>query len=1353
MPTCFSIGQSNSYFIKLDRTFNASCNIEEGPLGYLWFINDDGLYKYNGLDYSILRYREIFGEDFNGDSNYKIKKDHHKNLWLYTLKGELTKIDSLGNYSSYKSYISGKDKANYIISISSDDHYTWFGSNKGIIYRYDQKSSEFKKIVDLSTLSLKSTSFFSIAVVNYDQLFFSTSDGLLYRYNLNSGTFQTLNLTENEFNKIDLLNDKLGILWIATYYDGLIKLDVTNNRIIQRYGLFEERDNVNRYAIFRCLHIDNYGTLWAGTDGSGLYKIENDKALIFKKDENNPFTLSDNTVNYISSDSHGNIVLTLKKGIINILPNNLSNISFFSGLKNNAPLNVDVLSSLKSSDGSLWIGTDGKGLNRILPDYTTVQYNKLKSGNLYFKGEYINALQEDPQNIIWIGTYLNGLWVYDPKTNIFKNIEITNLNGTELNDITEIFIDSKKRVWVSSYGCLSIFSENQKLLAKFDYSKHGLFGRASECIIEDENGVIWVGVLDGGLFRFNESSDGLSNSYFTRHNYYIKAVGDNRNYNPKFLSTDNDGSIWISTTSGQVIKFNLKDYTFQNYSRANYLGNYFYFSALAENKDNLWLGSNRGLHHYNLKTNALTSYFEIDGLTGDNFSRHNAAKDKNGLLYFGSEYGVNVINPATINKENINSHIYINEIEILNKPASSILGDPLFKNIVERTTKINVNYDQASFSFRFSAIGNIISSNYHYAYRLKGFDKNWIPARPDRRATYTKIPHGTYIFEVKAGSENGIWDIPPKAITITINPPWWLSNIAYLSYFIIFLLIGYGVYLWIRLKKKLVKEAWENQKEKELYGLKMNFFAKMSHEIQTPLSLILGPIDDMLDRAKSTGNFLLKQRLQIIKNNAHRLSRIASELTTVRNKELDKIRIYATKKDLILHLKEIAESFAEQARFKHIDFIQEYPSEEVTLWYDSDKIEHVFYNLLSNAFKFTPQEGTISLKARLKKEQDSIEITINDSGPGIEKEELQNIFMLFYQSETGKRKKGLGIGLALVKELVALHNGKIKVKSSKEKGTQFKVALSTKENNLREDQKVSITDKVPSLNSSLNLELDGVLMNSSKSIQKPENTLLIVEDNIEMQIFLRDIFHNSYNIIIADDGKQGIALAKKHIPDLIISDVMMPELNGIDMCKKLQKNALTAHIPVILLTARNTTAARLHGLQSGAIEFIQKPFNFNELFIKVNNIINAKNKTLSKYKTELISLPEDSNLQSKDEIFIQRLTEEISKQLDNPDFKLEELANIIDMSYSSIYRKCQEITGKTLIDFYRTLRIKKAALLILKYNYNINEAAFMVSYRDIKYFRKCFKEEFGKTPMALKKDSQKKGLNHVLNEHKIHFSI
>ncbi|MDY7396041.1 response regulator [Aureibaculum sp. 2210JD6-5] len=1335
-----SNAQEQSNFIRLSKTFIGNSKIVEDDLGYMWISTRNGLYKYNGYDFSYTTFKEIFGPDAHINMGRLFSKDYNGNFWLSSLNGSLKKIANNGLYSKFKDSLDLINGKTNISAIKSTKKGMWFGSGNGVLFFYNELSG-VDSITKLPRIKNVEQIIRNICITQ-DKVWISTAKDKLYHYDVISKNLKELNLpVSNHIGNISTTIDKNGHLWIATELQGLFKYDIKNN-------IFKQYDHINtqgsKFSMFISLFCDDDGIIWAGTDGDGLYKINpsNDEIVIYKHDEVNKFSIGSNTINYITEDKHGNKWIVTKTGQINILPNNNNKIKFYSGSKNNNPNRI--LTMLKSSDGSLWIGTDGKGINRVFPSNKRIHYGNTEKGKSFFKGRYIQDLIEDAHGNIWIATYQNGLWIYNIKKETFSKITTHDTFGNYSPDIRELFKDSKNRIWATSGVAINVFSENGSPLHIFNNNDKGLYGQISKNICEDENGTIWVG-FGRGLFKLNEDKQGLSGSHFLDHEYFSKNNTVNSNNNIRRIKPDFNGNLWIVSTTGFLIKYDILRNKYISFQNKDNLKDISFTTLLVDNPYNIWLGSTNGIHHYNVKTNKVKSYYETDGLYQNNFRI--AYKDKEGVFYFGGNDGVNSFMPRDLIKKESVAKLYINSIEILNKPASLMIPDQL-NDKIENIESLNLNANQSSFSFQFSAIDNLLNSNYYYAYRLKGFDENWIVPKKERIATYTNIPSGSYSFEVKSGSKKGEWDIAPRNISINIKAPWRLHPWAYTVYFILVALLTYGIIRWIKLKNKLAKEEWQHYKEKELYALKMNFFAKMSHEIQTPLTLISGPIDDMLSRAKANGNLLLKNRLSILKNNTNRLSRIAKELMTVRNRELGRLRVYASKNDLKNHLSEIALSFSEQANFKNIDLIQDFPDEEIMIWYDNDKIEHVIYNLLSNAFKFTPREGSIIIKID-NSSSDTVKICISDSGPGIPKQELDDIFKIFYQSELGKHKRGLGIGLALTKEMVSLHHGEIDVVSSPQNGTCFSVILSKSENLFSDEEKVTIESKEEPKQQTVkypeqfNLELKNDLT------KKKSKTLLIVEDNIEMQMFLRDVLETSYNLLFAENGKQGIILAEKNKPDLVISDIMMPVMDGLEMCKILQKTKSTAHIPIILLTAKNSSKFKLLGLKTGAIEYLRKPFNFHELLLKIENTISNQEKIVARYKIDLISKPKENSSKSKDDIFMEDLVKQLDIQLDNSDFKLEDLSESLHMSYSVIYRKCQDITGKSLVEFVRSLRLKKAALLIVKKGYNISEAAFTVGYKDAKYFTKRFKEEFKTTPNELKKEVNSFDISTILEKYNL----
>ncbi len=1343
----FCYSQETFDFTLLDKTPNVRLySVEADHLGYVWMASNNGIYKFTGYDYFFTSCEEIFNTSTTINTKINLKKDKFSNLWISANSGELTKIDSLGAYTIYKDGYLKKTKISTITSYKGN---VWFGTNDGFVLRYNYQNSVIDSIAKLPKIKEKNQNITSLAFTSADDAWISTDTNDIIHYDLKLKIFTPLNLLKSTFNqRVKLTSDKKGKLWISTEQLGLKSYNPIT-KTTHTYGIVKTKNKTNIYAQFSSLFCDNNGIIWAGTDGDGLYRInpETYKIKIYKHKNENKHSISSNTIISINEDSQGNIWLIDKKGYINILPNSNHKIKYYSGLENNR--NVEVLSILKSSDNSLWLGTDGDGLSKLDSKNRLVTYTKDKKGEYYFEGEYIEALVEDSENNIWIDTYKNGLWIYDKNRNSFSKIENPNDSSTpSMSNVNFIFKDSKDRLWVAFPNALSVFTANRELLATFNHNSNELNNHFT-CfnICEDENNIIWVSSKSANLLKFNESND-FKSSYFINVASYKK-----HNYNGILsIKSDLKGSIWILTNSGSLIKYSIKKNSSHFFLNESLFKGLLFSSILIENNENIWLsGRNGDLHHYKTDNETLNSYYHRDGLKVKKFKTKSTFKDKNGMLYFGGEGGVNAFYPNQISRKKNNAKLYINNIKILNKPIKYILKEQS-KTSNEHIKNLILKASQSSFSFKFSAIDNVLNANYHYSYRLKGYENDWIVPNNELLANYTNIPHGSYTFEVKAGSKVGVYDIKPIQLHLKIKPFWWNTYWAYIVYIVLFLYIIYSIINRVRLKNRLLKETLIYDKEKEVYALKMNFFAKMSHEIQTPLTLILAPIEDMLLSANFVGNKLLENRLVMIKNNAKRLSRLAIELMTIRNKEINKLRIYASKTNLITDLKKIASSFSEQARFKGIDFFQEYEYEQINIWYDTDKIEHVIYNLLSNAFKFTPREGKIILKASIDKTNETVIISIIDSGPGIPNDELNDIFKLFYQSNLGKNTKGTGIGLALAKELISLHHGEIKVSSSPENGTNFSVLLSTNKAVFSEDEKILIEDtslEIKSTNEDFK-SLKKQLNQGTNNTSKKTHTLLIVDDNIEMQMFLRDVLHSDYNLLIAENGKIGVDLAQKNNPDVIITDVMMPEMNGFEMCKTLQKKKSTSHIPIIILTAKNDNIAKIKGLKLGAIEYINKPFQFQELALKINNIIVTKEKALSRYETNKISSPKTIiTIPSRDDIFMEKLIKELKSQIENDNFKLEELPKSLNMSYSVIYKKCQDITGKNLIDFFRSFKLKRAALMIAKGNNSISEVSYMVGFNNPKYFTKCFKKEFGITPSSFKNETQKIGEKKLLKKYKI----
>ncbi len=1335
--SAFVFAQSPSNFVSLPFNIdNQSVKVThsvQDERGYVWLAHASGVSKYDGYNFEFIPKELIFKSAASSDEVKEVFKDQQGTVWALSLKGELSFLQKNGTFLSLDQYYQGFGKKYSIEVVYPDQERMWMATKTGTIYAYDHRQGTMDSITSVPTTGHGRYGISSMAVRKSRQLILSTYRGPIYVYDMETKTRETLEFPYNTSlsDNTLLLLDKQNRLWIGSSYIslGILVYDFDKKAYVQN-SLFRNRPNGTITELFSALYCDVDGYVWLGTDGNGLYRVDplSGEVNTYKHNDRNKFSLSTNTVIHINEDLRNNLWVLTNYGNINILRKSGSQLYYHPGTEILKP--TRILSSFRASNGSLWVGTDGEGLSKIDSEGTKKQFFK---NALDEKGFYIHSINEDKDANIWVGTYQNGLHIYDKRQKRFHKKALVDTNGHSVQDVRFIFRDSQKRMWVTTDQGLFVFLDDKTLLAKFQNYSHGLLGSISQSIVEDSSGTIWVALNGGGLFRFNENQMDFSRSNFSRFTNLDDKELTNKKNDILAMSCVGENTIWVVSFDGRLFKFSIEEKEFKRVELKgdsdemmnNAPNDPVFRSVLQKDEDNIWLGSTTGIWHYNSKDSTTTVYQERDGLQDNFFMQRSAHKGRDGNFYFGGLNGVNYFKPGMLQKESFSANLVIEGLEILNQPAISVVPEQL-KEGLENIEELTLNYNQSSFSFRFLAMDNILYPNYNYAYRLKGFNDSWIIAGKERLATYTNIPPGNYVFEVRAGTKTGNWDVDQKSVNIRISEPFWNSGWAHLFYALLFIGLLYGIYLWIKLRNRLQAEALQRDHEKELYALKMNFFAKMSHEIQTPLTLILIPLEDMMARAVKSGNELLQQRLQIISNNAKRLSRIVFELTSLRDKELEKLVLRPSQLNIIGNLKEIASAFNEQAKYKGINFSCSYPKEELVMWYDRDKLEHVIFNLMSNAFKFTPKEGTVTMEVILDENEENITIRVSDSGPGIPRNELENIFKLFYQADAGKQSMGTGIGLALTKELVHVHNGTIDVSSEVGKGACFSVSIPVLKG---EVLAASTNDREGVLAHSYATEnLDFELTKPEAPSQSLNKTLLIVEDNFELQISLRDMFMKYYKVLLADNGEEGYTMALDHQPDLIITDVMMPKMDGIEMSTHLQQNEATAHIPIIMLTAKKTHQNKLLGLRAGAIEFIGKPFKINELILKVNNIITKNDHLVLKYKNDLISTPTVGSHKSQDEIFLEKLVSLIEEEISNPEFKLEELSDKLNMSYSSIYRKFQSLTGKKIVDFVRTMRLKKAAVLLADCNYPVSETAFLVGFNDPKYFSKIFKKEYGVSP-------------------------
>ncbi|QEK51725.1 response regulator [Pedobacter aquae] len=769
-------------------------------------------------------------------------------------------------------------------------------------------------------------------------------------------------------------------------------------------------------------------------------------------------------------------------------------------------------------------------------------------------------------------------------------------------------------------------------------------------------------------------------------------------------------------------------------------------SIVEDSKQNIWISTDVGMFKLSFKKFSLpfkkedieiTNYSANDGLISNQFSTLAAVRLKTNELLFGGMNGLSIFYPEKIIKNKKAPKVVLTEILINNK-AVKINGDdsPLSRSISE-LKEITVDYNQANISLKYAALNFINPENNQYAYKLEGFSVNedWQLTGKQRVVNFANLAPGSHLFKVKASNNDGVWSNEVTNLKIIVLPPWWLTWWAYLLYAAIIVLVSSIIINFLRnrarLKRDLYLEHLQNERQQELYQMKLNFFTNISHEIRTPLTLILGPLERLIS-GDNHPKFI--KQLELIKNNADRLMKLVTELLDFRKAEEGHMRIYCSYQDIIPFSKDIYESFRNLAIDRNIDYQFVAPKEPIFLYFDKNQLEKVIFNLLSNAFKFTPDNGCIKVEIAYQEgNKDWIEIKVTDTGKGIPEDFQNKLFDSFFQvDDRGHQNIGSGIGLALSKSIIELHRGKIRVssKQAENKLTVFTIELRTGKNHLAESEVVSESAYIENYQKSfMPYHVPAYSHDEAEvSNQNKKYKLLIAEDNDEVRGLIADTLRDEYEIVEFTNGQLALDYMQEEIPDLIISDIMMPGLDGLQLCEKAKSSESTSHIPFILLTARASVAHQVDGLSIGADAYISKPFSLQILLLNIRNLLKAQEVMREKFSQQVILQPSNTAITSPEEKFIQKLIHIIEDKMGNPEFDVNELVNEIGMSRTVLYKKVQTLTSYSVAELIKQMRLKKAAELFKISTFSIAEVAYMVGFNDRKHFSKEFKKQYQLSP-------------------------
>ena len=1346
--------QNNYEFIPLSDDINQttiSCIVKDDD-GMLWLgSSGDGVFKYNSLDFKVYKKEAINNKStLNSSFVHSLLKDRNNNIWAGTQEGLNFYSRDLDKFNSITFNEANQNIKFAVHAIEEfNDSTLLVGTHQNGLLKLNKNDYSFKRVNYKSNNSISSLLINSIVKTEDEKFIVGTNQGLMTFDPYNS----TLQLTKFDLNDKyetvessieSILIDNNKTLWLGTSSKGLIKITntddsykiqnlmITNKRVLslslkqdgnilcgtENDGLFEisnEKNEIENYKFDKNIqdgiksnsiwstYTDEKNRIWLGyyNNGIDVYNENYNKFKSLRSISGYSNSLSSSSVTGIIKDDKDRLWISTTEGGIDVYDKKTSRFTNLINNKNNIANGLDKLettSIFKDSNGNILIGTWESGFYILKKN--SKRFKNINNSNSKLKSDKVMSFAEDSNGTIWIGTFFGGLYSYNTYNNKVTHYDSSTFVEYNINtsNIRKVIVDNKDNIWIGTRAGLYRINKNEEdsfSITSFNESFKTILGEnISSTIVyslfEDELKNIWIGSLDYGLFKYNYDTDEIN---------------------------------WFNNDNGFIHES---------------------ISSIAQDQNgHLWISGNKGLTKYDPYKNLFYNFNKDDGLSSNRFN-YNSVFTDNELLYFGGLNGLNYFNPDKIQYNEELPLVYLKDLKLSNElVAIGDLKSPLQKSL-STTDKLTLSHNQSFFSIEYVGVNYTRSKNNQYAYLLEGFDEKWNYVGSKTNATFTNVPAGDYIFQVKASNNDGLWNEIPTKLNIKILPAWWQSNLAWLIYLLTIMTISYISYKVfierIRERRILKFEREEHKQLEALNSKKIQFFTNISHEFRTPLTLILNPLNDIIKGDFSNLSLTTKNKLEIIHKNSNRLSRLINELMDFRKLQFNKMSVNASKINLIPFIEEVSSHFEGEATEKNIILSVDYSENPINVWGDPSMLEKIIFNLLSNAFKVTPTNGMVSIYINKSSNKinfplidpekllESIEIIIEDTGSGIKKENINKIFDRFYQvTEFDKQYYGgTGIGLEVVRNFIELHKGKIEVSSKLNIGTQFKIQLPNGNKHLEIKNK-NITVKYNS-NDNLQTKLTAFENSNNKSKDK---TLLIIDDNSELRSYLNNELDTNYNILLAENGKIGFELANKHIPDIIITDVMMPVMDGIELCKMIKNDLRTSHIPIMMITAKGMEVDKIKGIDSGADVYLQKPFNMNVLKSHLKQLISTRKILFKKY---LSGIDFSENTTSLDQEFILNVLNYINKNISDNNLNVENLADELLLSRSKLYRKIKALTGLTANEFIRNVRLEKSKEILENSEFSISEICYKVGFSSPSYFTKCFKLQYGVLPKEIRED-------------------
>ena len=1333
----------------------------------LWADNKVNTYHFKSIPTSV---------NFPTNEVRKLFQDSQGYIWISTYNGLL-------RYDGYSIVVYKPDGVNHGRSIDSfvnmvaedKENNLWIGTHNGL-YVLHKETDEIEKII--SPL-LQVSNVESILYASNGDLWVGSNKGL-FRRKAGSRTFDC----EKNMDIKSVVEDRKGQIWIGTWEQGLL-------RYSPQEELYYTYDGINPGNSAHVIFQDEAGNIWIGTWRYGLVKLinpydsEHFSFKTFRNIKGNSHSLLDNIIYAIAQDKNSGKLWIGSRSGVSILEDESGDGNFTNivpgNLQGDLPFN-EVNSLLCSKDGLMWLGMLGGGVCTVNTNKFRFNYDSLEALREHCPTSSVRSVYQEDNGNLWMGIMGFGLVFYDMKQHtivpyrshpVLKNMGYTStvndiiyrkrtnelcfatwddgvwfynvkagkahvintVTNPELSDICiySLLEDSKGNLWLGTRSGVFILDTESRL-----HSLNELVTLTNQALpqisifkmAEDQDGFIWIATSNEGVWRIDTSGETYKVKFYTPSDGTLSTVG------AMSVCVDGYNRVWVGSNGNGLDLYDRKNDRFVSVLNDYFRNGDVVFSMLEDDEHTLWLTTNAEMYHIDIPLDGaapkIHTYTVDDGLQDHMFNRNSCFKGADGKLFFGGFRGLNSFYPDKIVQDTAYSPVVITDIKVHNVSVRtyplSVREGIAANRAIDFIDKIVLGYRENNFSLDFSILNYINPELNRYLYRLEGYDKEWLSVEAGRRfAYYNNLPAGTYTFCVKGANQNGIWSPDMKCLRITILPPPWLSWWAYCLYVLLFVSLAWYTYRIvrnrIRMKQAIEMGKIERQKMEEINHAKLQFFTNITHELLTPLSIISASVDELKQEVPASSSVC-----SVIADNTVRLIRLIQQILEFRKVENGKLRLKVSHGNVSMFLKKSVSAFAPLVKKQKLS-IQFDLSEEYSGYFDVDKLDKVVYNLLSNAAKYTPEGGTIVVSQAHDEEKRTFKLSVNNPGELIPKEKLDHMFERFYEGEYRKfHTIGTGIGLSLTKDLVLLHHGTIQVFSDKEEGNTFVVEIPIGREAFAEDEVDENTENVDYAVLSAD-EMENVSEIDMLEEKPAASTILLVEDNEELLALMVRLLHGKYHILKAANGTEALEILAKQEVDLIVSDVMMPEMDGMELCRRVKTQFETCHIPLILLTAKTSDEDHVEGYESGADGYICKPLRLSVLFAKIDNLLKRRKRMGVDFRKQLVFEAKELNYTSMDEAFIRKAVDCVNAHLSDCDFEHAQFMAEMGMARTTLADKLKLLTGLTPSAFISNVRLQAACRLIdEKKKIRIADLAYAVGFNDPKYFSSCFKKKFGLSP-------------------------